>query len=155
MPTLLRTQTLPVSLETAWDFFSSPDNLSKITPEYMRFNVTSDRTQMGKMYAGQIITYTVRPLLNIPLFWMTEITHVEPGTFFVDEQRIGPYKLWHHQHRFRAVPGGTEMTDLVHYELPLGPLGAFANWLFVRRQLQEIFDYRYKTLETMFGRLEI
>lgn len=119
----------------------------------MRFEVTSDPALLEKIYAGQIIMYTVRPLLNIQLFWMTEITHVEPGAFFVDEQRIGPYRLWHHQHRFRAIPGGTEMTDLVHYQLPLGPLGTLAHRLFVRRQLEGIFEYRRTALEKVFGKM--
>ena len=117
----------------------------------MQFTVTSDPELLKQMYTGQIITYTVRPVLNIPLFWMTEIKHVEPGVFFVDEQRIGPYVIWHHQHHFKAIPGGVEMTDLVHYKLPLGPLGALAKWLFVGRQLDGIFDYRWKKLEQLFG----
>ena len=148
---LKRVQRLPISLEQAWDFFSSPLNLGKITPEYMQFTVTSDPELLKQMYTGQIITYTVRPVLHIPLFWMTEIKHVEPGVFFVDEQRIGPYAIWHHQHHFKAIPGGVEMTDLVHYKLPLGPLGALAKWLFVARQLDGIFDYRWKKLEQLFG----
>ncbi len=148
--TLKRVQRLPITVAEAWDFFSTPDNLKKITPEHMGFQVTSDPDFLTKIYAGQVITYTVKPLLGIPLFWMTEITHVEPGVFFVDEQRVGPYALWHHQHHFKAVPGGVEMTDLVHYRVPLGWLGDFANWLFVRQQLKQIFDYRWKALEAKF-----
>ncbi len=149
--TLRRTQRLPVPLERAWDFFSSPANLSDITPEHMDFRVTSDPDFLQKVYAGQVITYTVKPLFGIPLFWMTEITHVEPGVFFVDDQRVGPYAIWHHQHHFKAIPGGVEMIDLVHYKLPLGPLGDLAHWLFVRAQLRQIFDYRRAKLETVFG----
>lgn len=149
--TLKSIQRLPISLDQAWDFFSTPENLEKITPEYMAFHVTSEPDFLQKIYAGQVITYTVKPVLGIPLFWMTEITHVEPGKFFVDEQRVGPYALWHHQHHFKAVEGGVEMTDLVHYKLPLGPLGDLAHWLFVRKQLQGIFDFRLKKLETFFG----
>ncbi len=149
--TLKRVQRLPLSLDAAWDFFSAPDNLKVITPEYMDFNVTSDPNFYTKMYAGQIITYTVKPLLGIPLFWMTEIKHVETQKFFVDEQRFGPYTLWHHQHHFKPIPGGVEMTDLVHYKLPLGPLGDFAKWLFVGRQVEGVFDYRWKRLEALFG----
>jgi ligand-binding SRPBCC domain-containing protein len=149
--TLKRTQCLPISLEHAWQFFSSPANLKEITPPYMGFDITSDKRFLVKMYPGQVITYTVKPVLGIPLFWMTEITHVEEGRFFVDEQRVGPYKIWHHQHHFEAVEGGVEMTDLVHYQLPLGPLGDLAQVMFVRRQLNEIFDYRYKKLEDLFG----
>ncbi|MCW5921979.1 MAG: SRPBCC family protein [Saprospiraceae bacterium] len=148
---LKRVQRLPISLDEAWDFFSSPLNLKEITPPYMGFQVTSDPAFLEKMYAGQIISYTVKPLLGIPLFWMTEITHVEDKKFFVDEQRVGPYSIWHHQHHFKSVPGGVEMTDLVHYKIPLGFLGDFANWLFIRRQLNEIFDYRWRKLEEMFG----
>lgn len=149
--TLKRVQRLPISPQQAWDFFSSPLNLREITPVYMDFRVTSDPDFLGSMYAGQVITYTVRPLLGIPLFWMTEITHVEPGVFFVDEQRKGPYALWHHQHHFKATAGGVEMTDLVHYEVPLGWLGDLAHGLFVRRQLEEIFDYRFQQLQALFG----
>jgi len=149
--TLERVQRLPISLEEAWAFFSSPLNLREITPSYMRFEVLSDPKWVGKMYPGQIITYTVRPLWGIPLFWMTEITHVREGEFFVDEQRVGPYALWHHQHHFKPIEGGVEMTDLVHYRLPLGILGDLAQRLFVHRQLEEIFDYRYRVLEQRFG----
>jgi len=85
------------------------------------------------------------------LFWMTEITQVQEGQFFVDEQRVGPYTLWHHQHHFKPIPGGVEMTDLIHYRVPLGWIGDFANWLFVRRQLEGIFNYRWKKLEEVFG----
>jgi ligand-binding SRPBCC domain-containing protein len=151
--TLKRVQRLPISLEKAWDFFSSPLNLKEITPEYMGFEVRSDPAFLQKMYAGQVITYTVRPVLGIPLFWMTEITHVEPGQFFVDEQRVGPYALWHHQHHFKSVEGGVEMTDLVHYRIPLGWLGDLANALFVRRQLESIFNYRWNKLESLFGKI--
>ncbi|MCW3113213.1 MAG: hypothetical protein JWR18_1609 [Segetibacter sp.] len=104
------------------------------------------------MYAGQIIEYTVKPILGIPLYWMTEITHVDEGKYFVDEQRFGPYSLWHHQHHFKEVSGGVEMTDLVHYKLPFWILGDLANALFVSKQLREIFDFRYKTVEEKFGK---
>ncbi len=148
-------QRLPVSLESAWTFFSDPSNLKVITPAHLGFQVTSDPDfSSRKMYPGQIITYTVKPILGIPLFWMTEITHVQEPGFFVDEQRVGPYTLWHHQHHFKTIPGGVEMTDLVHYKVPLGWLGDLANWLFVRRQLQGIFDFRTKKLETLFGKMD-
>jgi ligand-binding SRPBCC domain-containing protein len=153
--TLKRVQHLPISLEQAWDYFSSPLNLKDITPEYMDFRVTSDPEFLQRMYPGQVITYYVRPLLNIPLFWMTEITHVVNQEFFVDEQREGPYKMWHHQHHFRAINGGVEMIDLVHYQLPLGILGRFAHWLFVKKQLKDIFDYRYQKMEEVFGKMTV
>ena len=151
--TLKRVQRLPIPLEQAWDFFSSPGNLKEITPAYMGFEVTSDPDFLDKMYAGQVITYFVKPVLGIPLFWMTEITHVQHHQFFVDEQRVGPYSLWHHQHHFKAIPGGVEMTDLVHYRAPLGFLGDIANALFIKQQLKGIFDYRWNMLEERFGKL--
>ncbi|MBL7810498.1 MAG: SRPBCC family protein [Saprospiraceae bacterium] len=153
--TLKRVQRLPITKEQAWNFFSNPANLKEITPDYMGFQVTSDPEFSNReMYAGQIITYTVKPVLSIPMFWMTEITQVDYGNFFVDEQRAGPYTIWHHQHHFKAIPGGVEMTDLVHYKIPLGILGIFAHWLFVRSQLASIFDYRWQKLESVFGKME-
>lgn len=150
--TLTTTQRLPISLAEAWDFFSSPDNLQKITPAKMNFRILSN-TGNGKMYPGQIITYKVSPVLGIPLFWMTEITHVKEGEYFIDEQRFGPYAMWHHEHRFSAMDGGVEMTDIVSYKLPLGPLGLLAYHLFVKKEVEQIFNYRYKVLEERFGKL--
>lgn len=146
--TLERTQTLPILLETAWKFFSNPVNLEKITPPNMDFRITSP-PQSG-IYAGQIITYTVRPLLGAAVSWTTEITHVESPTFFVDEQRFGPYRFWHHQHRFREVEGGVEMHDLVHYLLAHEQLSALINRLFVAPRLRRIFDYRTAALAKLF-----
>ncbi|ULQ55259.1 SRPBCC family protein [Flavihumibacter rivuli] len=145
-------QKIPVTLEKAWDFFSSPANLAAITPSHMGFNIIS-KHHGPRMYQGQIIEYKVSPVLGIPMYWMTEITHVEEGKFFVDEQRFGPYSLWHHQHHFREIDGGVEMTDIVHYKIPLGFLGDLANSLFVRRQLDGIFDYRFKKVEELFGKM--
>lgn len=143
-------QNLPVSLDRAWEFFSNPANLSTITPDNMGFRVISEH-HGDKMYAGQIIEYKVRPVLGIPLYWMTEITHVEDRKFFVDEQRFGPYRLWHHQHHFRETGKGVEMTDIVHYKLPLWFLGDIAHALFVKRRLEEIFEYRFKKAEEIFS----
>ena len=151
--TLRRVQRLPVSLQDAWAFFSSPGNLKEITPAYMGFDIHSDPEDLVRMYPGQIITYTVRPVLNIPLFWMTEITQVKEGAYFIDEQRVGPYAIWHHQHHFTPIAGGVEMTDLVHYRLPFGWLGQLLHWIFVRRQLETIFDYRWRVVEQRFGKL--
>jgi len=147
---LVTKQKIPVSLETAWDFFSDPANLQRITPAYMGFKILS-RYQGQRMYPGQLIEYTVKPLLGIPLYWMTEITHVKEGSYFVDEQRFGPYSLWHHQHHFKPIEGGIEMTDVVHYKIPLGLVGRLANALFIRAQLTQIFDYRYQKVEELFG----
>jgi len=145
-------QKIPVSLEKAWDFFSSPANLQTITPGHLGFRIIS--THHGeKMYPGQVIEYKVSPLLGIPLYWMTEITHVAHQQYFVDEQRYGPYRLWHHQHHFRAIEGGVEMTDIVHYKLPMWFLGDIANSLLVKNQLKGIFDFRFRKVEELFGRM--
>ena len=142
-------QQLPMSLNEAWSFFSNPGNLKELTPDNLGFNIISKHH--GKMmYAGQIIEYKVSPVLNIPIYWMTEITHVVDKKYFIDEQRFGPYELWHHQHHFKAVDEGVEMTDIVHYKLPFWFLGDIANSLFVKAQLKEIFDYRYQKAEKLF-----
>ncbi len=144
-------QKIPISLDKAWDFFSKPDNLKDITPSNLGFNIIS-KHHGNTMYPGQIIEYTVKPVLGIPLYWMTEITHVADKQYFVDEQRFGPYSLWHHQHHFKAVDGGVEMTDIVHYKLPFWILGDLANTLFVKKQLNTIFNYRFQAVEKRFGR---
>jgi ligand-binding SRPBCC domain-containing protein len=144
-------QTIPTDLNTAWDFFSNPANLAKITPAHLGFEIIS-QFHGNKMYAGQIIEYRVKPVLGIPLYWMTEITHVQEGKFFVDEQRFGPYSLWHHQHHFLETPNGIEMTDIVHYKLPMWILGDVANTLFVQKQLKGIFDHRFQAVEKLFPR---
>ena len=136
--------------QKAWDFFSNPANLQKITPQQLGFKIISLH-HGDKMYPGQIIEYKVSPVFGIPLYWMTEITHVEEGKMFVDEQRFGPYSLWHHQHHFKEVEGGVEMTDIVHYKLPLGILGDIAHVLFVKKQLEGIFSYRYEVVEQLFN----
>jgi ligand-binding SRPBCC domain-containing protein len=149
--TLIRKQVLPVSIERAWDFFSSPGNLRRITPAYMQFRILHI-SGSEKMYAGQIIRYKLFALPFLPITWTTEITHVQNHLYFVDEQRFGPYTMWHHQHKFRLVPEGVEMIDEVNYALPLGFIGRITHWLFVRRQLNVIFDYRYKVLEELMGK---
>jgi len=138
-------QVLPISMEEAWDFFSSPDNLKEITPDHMGFDITSPAQK--KMYPGMLITYRVSPLLGIKMRWCTEITQVKENQYFIDEQRFGPYKMWHHQHHFKAVEGGVEMKDIVHYGIPLGFLGRIANSLFVKSQLRDIFEYRAVAVE--------
>ena len=143
-------QKIPVNLNKAWDFFSNPANLQSITPQKMGFKIIS-KYHGEKMYAGQIIEYKVSPVLNIPLYWMTEITHVEDKKYFVDEQRFGPYVMWHHQHHFKELDGFVEMTDIIHYKLPFWFLGDMAHGLFVKRQLEDIFEYRVKKVEEVFG----
>jgi len=146
---LERKQKIAMNIEDAWDFFSNPNNLPLITPPSLNFNITSNLPE--SMYTGMIITYTVAPILNIPITWVTEITHVEEPNFFIDEQRFGPYEFWHHEHRFKEIKGGIEAVDLVHYALPLGPLGRIANELIVKKQLNEIFKFRSRYLEKVFG----
>ena len=143
-------QNIPVSIEQAWEFFSNPGNLQTITPASMGFNIIS-KYHGDKMYAGQLIEYKVKPVLGIPIYWMTEITHVVDYKYFIDEQRFGPYKLWHHQHHFQEIKDGVQMTDIVHYRIPYGVIGKIANKLFVQKQLQNIFDYRFQKVEEIFG----
>lgn len=147
---LKRTQLIKADLDKVWDFFTNPDNLANITPDSMGFKVTSEYLQK-EVYPGQVITYKVAPLLNIPMFWMTEITTVIPKKLFVDEQRRGPYKLWHHQHHFEETDSGILMTDMVYYELPMFFLGSIAHSLFVKRILNNIFDYRHEKVENIFN----
>ena len=144
-------QKLPIGLEKAWDFFSSPLNLSKITPPNMNFEVTSDYTSETKMYEGMIITYKVSPLLGIKMDWMTEITTVKEGKYFIDEQKFGPFKFWHHELHFKEIDGGVLMTDRLSYAVPFGFIGSLANALVVAKQTRGIFDYREKAVEKMFG----
>lgn len=144
-------QHVPVALNEAWEFFSSPLNLARITPASMQFIITSDYTAETKMYPGMIITYKVSPLFGIKLNWMTEITHVKENEYFVDEQRFGPFALWHHQHHFKETEGGVLMTDLLHYAIPFGIIGRLANRIIVQNNVREIFTYREKKIEELFG----
>jgi len=146
-------QQIPISLDEAWNYFSNPANLSNITPDNMGFKTIS-KYHGDTMYAGQVIEYKVSPLFGIPLYWMTEITQVDDKKYFVDEQRYGPYNMWHHQHHFKTIEGGVEMTDIVHYKLPFWFLGDIANTLFVKKQLSNIFEYRFSKVEKLFGILK-
>lgn len=141
-----------MTISEAWNFFSNPKNLPLITPPSLKLNITSEVPE--RMYTGMIITYTVDPLLNLPITWVTEITHVDKPDIFIDEQRFGPYKFWHHQHKFKEIEGGIEATDLIHYVLPLDPLSRIADELIVKKQLADIFDYKSVYLENEFGKIE-
>jgi len=142
-------QHINASIEECWTFFSSPKNLQKITPETMGFQITD---YDGKsMYAGQIIQYKVSPLAGLKLSWTTEITFVKDKEYFIDEQRFGPYALWHHKHFFEPTENGVKMTDVVHYALPLGFLGRIMNTLVVKNKLKEIFDYRVVKVNEIFN----
>jgi ligand-binding SRPBCC domain-containing protein len=147
---LCRVQKLPISIEEAWDFFSNPGNLPLITPPSLGLRITSGLKD--KMYPGMIITYVITPILGIPVDWVTEITHVSEPRFFVDEQRFGPYRFWHHKHLFREIETGVEIEDVVDYSLPFGPIGRIVNEMVVKRELKKIFDYRQYVLERMFGK---
>ena len=152
---LLKTeQAIPISLDEAWNFFSSPLNLEKITPKEMNFVVTSAYNTDTKMYPGMIITYKVSPIFGIKMNWMTEITHVKEGEYFVDEQRFGPYALWHHQHHFKVIKGGVLMTDILNYAIPYGIIGRLGNSILVDKQIKKIFNYREKAIKELFGELK-
>lgn len=142
-------QLVHASMEDCWDFFSQPKNLQTITPAYMNFNIIQGAAE--RMYNGQIIEYTVSPVLGIKMGWVTEIKNVIDHSLFVDEQRFGPYKLWHHKHFFESHPEGVMMRDLVHYALPMGILGRIGHSLFVKKQLKGIFDYRRKKVDELFN----
>lgn len=147
---LRRTQLVKTDIITCWDFFSSPGNLNKITPKSMGFDVLTEVPD--KMYEGLMIEYRVRPLFNIPMRWITEISHVKDHVFFVDEQRKGPYLIWHHEHHFKVVDGGVEMTDIVSYELPFGFLGRFVHPILIKPKLESIFKYRFQVVEELFNK---
>jgi len=149
MHQFIRKQFVKTDLQTCWDFFSSPANLKRITPSYMGFDVKTEVP--AQMYEGLIIAYTVKPLLGIPVEWVTEITHVKDKSFFVDEQRKGPYTMWHHEHHFKEVDGGVEMTDIVSYIIPLGFLGKIVQPFLVQPKLEEIFAYRFKIVDEVFA----
>lgn len=146
---LHKKQNLPITIEEAWDFLSDPKNLKTITPSYMGFEILSGADR--PMYAGQIIQYIVTPVLGIKTKWVTEITHCVDKQYFVDEQRFGPYALWHHKHFIREIDGGTEMEDIIDYKIPFGLLGQLVHPLLVKPKLEEIFNHRTKTLESIFG----
>jgi ligand-binding SRPBCC domain-containing protein len=146
---LQSTSKLKAPLPKVWEFFATPYNLNEMTPDDMSFEILSD-IKGKKMYSGMIINYRIKPLLNIPMRWTTEITHCEEGNYFVDQQRFGPYALWHHEHRFVQRDGYVEMIDTVHYGLPMGILGRLAHTVFVKNKLKSIFAYREKKVIDLF-----
>ena len=148
---LKRQQVLPITLEEAWTFFSTPHNLARITPTTMNFRLVHITGDGSEVYPGQIICYELQVVPGFKTFWMTEITHVQEPNYFVDEQRFGPYKLWNHQHHFREVSGGVEMTDELTYAIPYGWLGRLVHYFFVGREVAKIFDFRRHALERLFA----
>lgn len=149
MKEIIRTQIIPVSLAEAWDFFSNPANLNRITPPDMRFRILN-KNLPEKIHPGMIINYTVSPLLRIPVSWTTEITQVREPFFFVDEQKSGPFRFWHHQHHFKETGNGVEIMDIVNYAAPLGIIGKLAEMLIVDRKVDSIFTFRKEILESMY-----
>jgi ligand-binding SRPBCC domain-containing protein len=147
--TLHKKLKLPITLDQAWNFLSNPKNLKTITPDSMNFQMVSvvDRP----LYTGQIIQYTVTPLLGIKAKWVSEITHIEEKKYFVDVQMYGPYALWHHKHFIKEVEGGVEMEDIIDYKVPLGILGQLVHPIMVKPKLEEIFSYRQNKLIELFG----
>lgn len=141
-------QVVAASLDVVWEFFSSPANLSRITPPKMGFLITSP--EQKEMYPGMFISYTVSPAFGIRLNWVTEITQINKRKFFIDEQRRGPYRIWHHEHHFKEVKGGVEMHDILYYAVPFGFIGTLANLFFVRKKVNQIFKYREKRIEELF-----
>lgn len=150
--TLHKKQQLPITLDKAWEFLSNPKNLKVITPDYMSFNIVSNIDR--PLYTGQIIQYIVTPLLGIKTKWVSEITHIEEKKYFVDEQMYGPYSLWHHKHFVKEIDGGVELEDIIDYKVPLGFLGQLVHPFLVKPKLEEIFNYRQKKLEALFGKIE-
>lgn len=146
----LRTeQFLPLSLDEAWHFFSTPQNLQKLTPGDLDFKITSPKLE--GIYQGQMITYNIKIFPIIPSKWVTEITAVEDKKFFIDEQRFGPYKMWHHEHRFEEVEGGVKMFDIIHFKLPFALLAPIAYKMFIKKKLTEIFTFRQKVLDDLIA----
>lgn len=148
MNTINYKQNIPISLSTCWDFFSSPSNLPLLTPPYLGF---SNDSSEKSMYEGQIISHRIKPVLGISILWVTEITHVKPLEYFIDEQRFGPYKFWHHEHRFREIPNGVEITDIIHYMVYGGIFGKLINNLKISKDLEAIFSYRQNKIRHIFG----
>ena len=146
---LERHQFLPISIEIAWEFFSDPRNLPQIIPDWLDLKITNRIP--AKMHVGMIISYHLKTLMGMPATWITEITYVDEPVFFVDEMRAGPYRFWHHQHRFIEKSGGIEMHDTVHYALKFGLLGQILHNMIIGNKLNEIFDYRRTALEAIFG----
>ena len=145
----VRTQKIPINIKEAWNFLSDPNNLKTITPSYMGFHIIENENT--EMYSGQIIKYTVSPILGIKINWVTEITHVKNLEYFVDEQRFGPYSFWHHKHFIKEIKGGVEMVDVLDYALPFEILGRIFHPVIVKPKLNEIFNYRREKLIKIFG----
>jgi ligand-binding SRPBCC domain-containing protein len=146
-----RKQLVRSDIDKVWKFFSDPANLDLITPDFMNFRILGEKDQLSEMYPGQIIEYYVTPFAGMRMHWVTEITHVVDRKYFVDQQRKGPYSLWHHEHFFKEVGGGVEMTDIVHYQVPFGIFGKIINALVIEKRLNTVFNYRFSKIEEIFS----
>ena len=144
-------QKIPFTIEQAWAFYTNPQDLLTITPSSMKFSVIAEH-HAERLYIDQVFEYKVSPIFGIPLNWVSEIKEVNAPVYFMDEQRKGPYKFWQHQHYFKAIEGGVEVTDIIYYKNPLGILGTLANILFIKKKLRKIFEYRFKRIEELFGK---
>lgn len=142
-------QFIPAQVEEIWDFFSRPENLNALTPDDMSFDILTDVADV-QMYPGMLIRYHISPFAGVKMNWVTEITHIEEGRYFIDEQRFGPYAFWHHQHHFESIDGGVKMTDILHYKVPYGPLGTLVDWMLVAPKIEHIFNYRFQAVEQAF-----
>lgn len=146
---LHREQLIPAPIEAVWDYFSEPKNLNAITPPDMNFEIIAGGDV--KMYQGQLIEYRVEFIRGLKSLWLTEIAHVRDLQYFVDEQRVGPYRFWVHEHHFEKVAGGVKMTDHVTYVPPFGFLGDIITSLWIRGKLEHIFDFRFQKIKELFG----
>jgi ligand-binding SRPBCC domain-containing protein len=143
-------QNLKTDINTIWDFISNPKNLQEITPKEMGFEILTNDSG-SKMYAGMIIEYKVNVIKGFKIKWITEITHVSENNYFIDEQRFGPYRFWHHQHFVIESSNGIEMMDIISYKVPFGFLGGLVNYLFVNNKIDSIFKFRNTVLDKKFG----
>ncbi|NTU58285.1 MAG: SRPBCC family protein [Chlorobiaceae bacterium] len=146
-------QKLPVSIDKAWDFFSIPANLARITPPEMMFRVTAGSGDKP-IHEGMILSYILYPFMMLPVQWTTEIVRVSKPDSFEDRQLEGPYEQWNHRHEFRAIEGGVEMTDIVEYRLPMEGFGDLVDALIVGRRLDEVFEYRRRKTGEILGRID-
>ena len=146
---LHREQLIPAPLERVWDYFADPRNLNELTPPDMKFEIIMGGDVL--MYSGQMIEYRVEFVRGLRSLWLTEISHVDAMRYFVDEQQVGPYRFWNHEHHFELLGMGVKMTDKVTYAAPFGFLGDFMVALWIRRRLETIFDYRYQKIVELFG----
>lgn len=148
MKRLESTLIIPGSIEEVWDFFSSPANLEKITPRSMNFKILTPLPE--RMYEGLLIAYKVSPFPFIRVSWVTEISRIRENEYFIDEQRKGPYSIWHHEHHFKVVDNGVEMKDILYYSMPAGIIGKWMEKLVVEKRVRQIFEYREKRVSELF-----